>query len=112
MSDDQQPYLDWREDPHGSPPADLVPHTDQRTAQHYRDLNDRVGSLVETTTPGEPIEDVDGQIVGMTPSRTERAIVGPAIVDRADLEAVGLRPEDVPNLKVRDFQTMTRRFDD
>lgn len=81
------------------PPADVVPHERRPLdrAELLR-LNDLSG-WAEVTLPGEIILDADGWPTGAGPTRTE-VVHRSTAVTTADLEAAGLRPEDVPELVV------------
>lgn len=81
------------------PPRDIVPGSGLSREDLLRQ-NANVGSVVDFHIPGEILEDSDGNPIGMTPSRTEKTIFGGASVTPAQLEAVGLTPDDVPNLDV------------
>lgn len=100
---EHDPSDGWDSSRRPSPiPEDVVRYGDQRTAEHYQRMNDRTGQSIVFRTPGQPIEDVNGSLVGMTPASEEPATFYGAIVTRHELERVGLSPEDVPNLRVID----------
>lgn len=80
-------------------PADVVPPSGM-TRQDYINQNDATGKTVTVTIPGEVIYDVDGSPIGVEPPQVSEATFAGACVTRAQLAAVGLTPEDVPNLTV------------
>lgn len=83
------------------PPADIVPGSGP-TREDYLHWNDSVGTGTQVLQPGEPVLDVDGIPTAMPPAEVVGVYFGGAVVTRAELERVGLTPDDVPNLKVID----------
>jgi hypothetical protein len=100
MTDDRDNAAWIRNLLHSDIPRDIVPGSglDRDTLLHQNAMVSDIAR--EVTIPGEVIEDVDGNIIGMTASRTEHVSFGGAVVTRAQLDAAGLTPEDVPNLHV------------
>lgn len=87
-------------------PADLVPRsepTQEERREHLLSLNRAADSERMMTTPGEVLEDVDGNPIGMTAPTTELVFIGAATITPDDLERAGLTEEDVPNLNITDF---------
>lgn len=105
MDDEMRDWLARLFETSDQPPDDVVPTTKatpDEMRQHYLRMNEIAGTWVEITIPGEVILDVDGMPIGVEPSRVENAYHGGAGVTRYQLEDVGLKPEDVPKLKVID----------
>lgn len=82
-------------------PPDVVPGAGP-TRESWLRMNDAVGTWTEVHTPGEVICDADGIPIGMTAGEVNTVYFGGATVTPAQLEAVGLTPDDVPNLNVVD----------
>lgn len=102
MDDETRAWLRRLFDDRDHPPADVVPArrlTPAERREHYLHLNGIAGTWAEVTIPGEVILDADGWPVGFEAPRTE-TVHRDAAVTVAELEVVGLTPEDVPNLTV------------
>lgn len=102
--DEPHDELDWLRnaiDRAESAPPDVVPPTGL-TREDLLRMNDNTGTWTEVHTPGEVICDADGIPIGMTAGETNTVYFGGATVTPAQLEAVGLTPDDVPNLDVVD----------
>lgn len=91
-------------DPSNSPPADVVPGSGL-TREVLLAQNAATGTWQKVRIPGEVILDVDGNPIGMEPSREESVCFGGTVVTRSQLEKLGLTPDDVPNVKVMDDPT-------
>ena len=103
MDDETRDFLRHLFDKAEAVPSDVVPVTKATPAEmraHYLHMNEIAGTWVEFTTPGEVILDPDGMPIGVGESRTELAYHGGVVVTRAELEATGLTPEDVPNVRI------------
>lgn len=75
-------------------PADIVPPTGL-TLEALRIQSDAADTWADVFIPGQPIEDTDGRIVGMTPGRTERVYRGGTVISDRQMRALGLTPEDL-----------------
>lgn len=91
----------WR-DPQSAPPEDIVPPDGPRglTREALIQQNNAVGTVGEYEIPGEVLLDPDGVPVGVGPSSVGRTYIGATFVTRAQLEALGLTEEEVPNVKI------------
>lgn len=88
-----------------APPPDIVQQpraTPDEMREHYLRLNEVAGTWVPFTTEGKVILDVDGDPIGVEPTRVENAYHGGAAVTRRQIEDGGLTPKDVPRLVVVD----------
>lgn len=86
----------------GSPPPRDVVRGSGLTREAVIHQNDMTGKTVQITIPGHVIEDADGNPIGMTPSETSTGTFGGTCMTLRELEAVGLTPEQVPNIRVID----------
>lgn len=75
-------------------PADVVPASGL-TLEALRIQSDAADTWTDVFIPGEPIEDADGHIVGMTPGRTERVFRGGTVISDRQMRALGLTAEDL-----------------
>jgi hypothetical protein len=79
----------------------VVPHEARRPDRAELLRLNALPEWAEVITPGEVVLDGDGVPIGVGPSTTE-VVHRSFTVTRADLEAAGLTPEDVPVLVVID----------
>ena len=71
------------------------------TAKPYLALNDAVGTPLQIHEGGKMITDPDdGSPTGVATLRTSEVPMAPPIITRADLDAAGQTPEEVPNVHV------------
>lgn len=100
MTDDNQEGELWQV-LQNLPADDAIPRP-ELTAEDYLHMDRMVGRTnITLTEPGVVIPDVDGNPNYMGPERTWNwAAAAPPIFPPEQLAAVGLTPEDVPNLAV------------
>jgi len=70
------------------------------TREDLRRMNDRTGKLVETTTPGEVVLDVDGVPIGIERDQHGKAIFGGVAIFESDARRLGWTAEEFPNVIV------------
>lgn len=85
------------DDPHESPPPDVVPRRGL-TLETLAALDRMAGRTVTVTEPGEILLDPDGIPCGVGASTTTSALMARACVSRAELESLGGNPADYPNI--------------
>ena len=85
-------------------PRDIVPG-EGLTIEALRRQNDMTGKVVPITIPGEVILDVDGMPIGVEPSTTTRGYFGGTVITQADVDRLGIDPDDFPNIKIMDWPT-------
>lgn len=78
-------------------PRDVIgPHA--LTLETLRALDSMAGSEVTVTEPGEVITDVDGIPIAVGPNLAVPATFTGAVFTRAELDRLGGKPEDFPNI--------------
>lgn len=80
-------------------PRDVVPPTGL-TREDVLRMNDNTGTWTQIHTPGEVVEDTDGNPIGVTPDEVETVYFAGAAMTEHELEQLGLSPEDVPNIRI------------
>lgn len=82
-----------------APPRDVVPGAGP-TREDYLRWNEQTGTASEAPRHGEPILDANGIPTAMPAPTTETVVFGGVAATVEDLAAVGLTPEDVPNIHI------------
>ncbi|MGD7707250.1 hypothetical protein [Microlunatus sp. Y2014] len=63
-------------------------------------MNAAAGKPVEYSVPGELLEDVDGQPLGVGPTEVGTAILGRPIISQAEADRLGVTQEEFPNVHI------------
>lgn len=100
MTDDDAHLDPWLAELRRDPaPRDVVPGGGL-TREDVLRMNAATGTIREGTVPGRVLIDVDGIPTAVEPSRTIRSYFGGIGLTRAQLAALDLTPEDVPNVYI------------
>lgn len=65
------------------------------TREALKRMNDMTGTVVDYTTPGEVLLDMDGMPNGVGPSTTSRSYFGGVAITPRDVERLGLTDEEL-----------------
>lgn len=81
------------------PPRDVAPSSGLTRAALER-MSDAVGKPGRGLLPGELLEDVDGQPLGVTGSRPVATVFGGAVIFESDARRLNVQPGELPGIKI------------
>lgn len=92
-------------DPADRPPRDVIAMTGGLTRADLERQSANYGKRCQGVIPGEIIEGLDGDIIGMTESRSVASTYGGTFITKSQAEQFGIAEGDLPGIFIIDNPT-------